>query len=217
MILLLYSQIILLGFANSLKTYHLGPNPHTPKEATTKPSITIGEDPKGNLPVQFSICVSTYSGLETRARLPYHHVLDIRGEGASKEQMEDSKAYYLKITLELEYSTLKNTGFVITEGAMKTLLRFGRVRIEEWIHMCVSVDAISGNLAVVVNGEVGFNETNPYLENSEDKMPKSAVNSVWFYGRFIILKYINLLIILQKGRNSPISISSLTSCLLRSL
>ena len=171
-----------------MKTYHLGPHPHSPKEADIAPSITIGADPKGKLPAQFSICVSTYPGLQTRAshvRLPYHSVLDIRGKDAPTEQMEDTKAHYLKVTMILEYETLKNTGFVITESANKALTRLGRVAIEEWIHICVSVDASNGNIAVVVNGEVGYNETNTILENSQDKMPQSAVNSIWFYGRLM--------------------------------
>ena len=172
-----------------MKTYHLGPHPHSPRAANIKPSITIGEDPTGKLPAQFSICVSTYSGLQTRAsdvRLPYHSVVDIRGLDAPTHQMEDNKAQYLKVTMVLD--TVKNTGFVITEHGTKVLARLGRVPIEEWIHTCVSIDAMTGHIAVVVNGQVGYNETNTYLENSQDKMPQSAVKSVWFYGRFLNLK-----------------------------
>ena len=112
-------------------------------------------------------------------------VLDIRGPNAPREELDESKADYLKITMLLEYSTMRNTGFVNTATATKALDRFGQVNIEKWSHICVAVDAISGLLLIVVNGEVAFNEVNKFLTNTVDKMPSSAVDSVWFYGKVL--------------------------------
>ena len=189
----------------SVTSYHLAPNLHSDQQQAVPPSVTIGQDPRGKLPPKFTICASFYFGLRTRVtQRKAKLVLDIRGPKAPKEELEESKAHYLKITMLLEYSTMKNTGFVVTASATKALYRFGQVNIEKWNHICASVDAISGFLSIVINGEVAFNEINKFLINSVSTMPPSAVDSVWFYGEFIDLASFQTHIF-QRETSSPTS------------
>ena len=115
-------------------------------------------------------------------KLPMHLILDVRSSPTPRDPEDQDRGLYFRVTNLLEYSTMSNTGFVVTETAVKALGRFGQVTIEDWIHICVSVDAVTGQTLVVANGEVAFNEKNEFLANSRDKMPATAVNSVWFYG-----------------------------------
>ena len=116
-------------------------------------------------------------------KLPLHLILEVRGDPTPRDPEDENRGLYFRVTNLLEYSSMKNTGFLVTDGAVKALGRFGRVTIEDWIHICVSVNAVSGQTLVVANGEVAFNEVNEFLENSLDKMPATAVNSVWFRGK----------------------------------
>ena len=116
-----------------------------------------------------------------------HLALEVRNDSTPRDppgwNTYPEKGVYLGVNSQLEYSTMRNTGYVVTGTAAKGMGRFGRVTIEDWIHICVSVDAVSGQTLVVANGEVAFDEKNEFLANSVDKMPASAVNSVWFYGK----------------------------------
>ena len=116
-------------------------------------------------------------------KLPLHLILEVRGDPSPRDPEDENHGLYFRVTNLLEYSSMRNTGFLVTERAVKALRRFGRVTIEDWIHICVSVNAVSGQTLVVANGEVAFNEVNEFLENSQDKMPATAVNSVWFHGK----------------------------------
>ena len=119
---------------------------------------------------------------------PMQLILEVRGSPAPRDPEDQNRGLYLRVTNLLEYSTMSNTGFVVTETAVKALGRFGRVTIEDWIHICVSVDAVTGQTLIVANGEVAFNEKNEFLANSLDKMPATAVNSVWFYGEELMFR-----------------------------
>ena len=123
-------------------------------------------------------------------KLLYHLAMEVRGDSTPRDppyRLTDTETgLYLGVYSLLEYSTMSNTGFVVTDTAVKALDRFGQVTIEDWIHICVSVDAVSGQTLVVANGAVAFNEKNEFLADSIDKMPETAVNAVWFSVRRIL-------------------------------
>jgi hypothetical protein len=183
---LLLSALLLPAPSLQLAVYHLDPNPHTMKEINVSPTVTVATDPTGKLPAQFSICVSFHVSIRSRALnvpgTPGQIVMEVRGDPSPRNPSALDEGLYLRNKHLLEYSTMKNTGFISTEGAIKSMMRYGSVVMEDWVHICTSVDAVTGDVLVVVNGDVALNEKNEYLENSEDKKPESAINSTWFYG-----------------------------------
>ena len=179
-------MFMILVTNNAMRVYHLDPQPHSPKLSSVIPSVTIAEDPRGKLPSSFSICVSLFSGLRTKSRAgdKNHFMVEVRGPRNPEDETDSpQKAVYLVIRAQLDYETMKNTGFISAGGAVKTLRKFGKVTIEQWSHICISVDAVTGQLLVMVNGEIGFDEVNKFLVNSTDKMPPAANGSVWFFGK----------------------------------
>ena len=54
--------------------------------------------------------------------------------------------------------------------------------MEAWNHLCTAMNAVTGEVLLVVNGEVAFNGILDFLKDSEDRKPVSALNSTWFYG-----------------------------------
>ena len=194
--------LLLLLFDCSLcmDVFHLNPDPHSQREIPVSPTITIAEDPRGSLPPQFSLCASFYQSLTTSGpnragfrntaeKLPYHVFLEMRADSSPwVGGVWEDEGLYFRVTNLLEYSTLSNGGFINFEGATSTLSRFGRVTIDGWVHICFSIDAVSGDTLIVVNGEVAYNEKSKFIENSMSKMPKSAVNAVWFYGKTFLSK-----------------------------
>ena len=163
--------------------YHLEPSPHSARKnfSFSPPTLTIAKDPKGKLPELFSICFSFYQGLNTRVFST--QILEIRGDQAPKDPTQGDKGLFYRVWTKLQSSTLLNIGYVNTEEGSKSLMPIGTVVVEEWIHICTSVNAVTGDLLIVVNGDIAYNDKNKFLENSEDKMPTSAVNAIWFYGK----------------------------------
>jgi len=184
---------LLLQCSLPMKVYHLDPYPHSPQPLQISPLITVANDPIDRLPDQFAVCFSSYASLTTSSvthKLSNwaHTVLEIRSLPNPRNPLPDrmNDGLYLRINNHLEYATMKNTGFVATESAVKALLRYGEVVVDGWHHTCTSVNSVTGDHLIVVNGEVAFNEKNEFLENTEDKKPRSAVNSTWFYGEYSI-------------------------------
>ena len=84
----LLGKVILLCFLRGclpMAFYHLEPSPHSSREkaSTSPPTLTIGKDPRGKLPEQFSFCFSFYQGLNTRVFST--QILEIRGDQGPKD------------------------------------------------------------------------------------------------------------------------------------
>ena len=140
---------LLVPRSNPVTVYHLDPSPHSPKPWSTgpqsawtsAPAATVAADPRGRLPDQFSICASFFVSLWTPTAKTSraggvksdHLVLEIRGTPSPREYWAPEEGLYVRTTHVLEYSTMKNTGFAVTETAVKALYRFSPL---SWPYDC---------------------------------------------------------------------------------
>ena len=146
------------------------------KEEVVTDYVSLANDPKSNLPKDFTICSSVFV-----------HVVTLTDTIVFELLKEDGSPWFL-LSLEVQsrdYKTLSETMKMYFENPETSKVenkRFTGTIIpivpNSWCHICMGLDTVSGQLRIVVNGKLLVNEEKEYFRNTNSWLPGSLKNKL---------------------------------------
>ena len=148
---------VIIG-ARNLKYYstHIVKKNVWGKEEVVTDYVSLAEDPKSNLPKDFTICSSVFVHVVTLTDIIVFELLK-----------EDGSPWFLLSldVLSRDYENLSETMKMYFENPETSNVENKRytgtiipIVPNSWCHICMGLDTVSGQLRIVVNGKVLVNE-----------------------------------------------------------
>ena len=168
---------VIIG-ARNLKYYstHIVKKNVWGKEEVVTDYVSLAEDPKSNLPKDFTICSSVFVHVVTLTDIIVFELLK-----------EDGSPWFLLSldVLSRDYENLSETMKMYFENPETSNVENKRytgtiipIVPNSWYHICMGLDTVSGELRVVVNGKVLVHEEKEYFRNTNSWLPGSLENKL---------------------------------------
>ena len=168
---------VIIG-ARNLKYYstHIVKKNVWGKEEVVTDYVSLAEDPKSNLPKDFTICSSVFVHVVTLTDIIVFELLkedgspwfllEISLRSRDYENLSEKMRLFLEnpVTSKLESYWFTDTIIPIVPNA--------------WCHICMGLDTLSGQLRIVVNGRVVVNEEKEYFRNTNSWLSRSLKNKL---------------------------------------
>ena len=168
---------VIIG-ARNLKYYstHIVKKNVWGKEEVVTDYVSLAEDPKSNLPKDFTICSSVFVHVVTLTDIIVFELLK-----------EDGSPWFLLSldVLSRDYENLSETMKMYFENPETSNVENKRytgtiipIVPNSWYHICMGLDTVSGELRIVVNGKVLVHEEKEYFRNTNSWLPTSLKNKL---------------------------------------
>ena len=130
---------------------------------------TLIVDPKANLPSQFTICGTVFLANAVGGQRVWVQLV--------KEDMSPWFDIYTELkNAEKDTEEIVHKCWIVVNGAWFYLSDFGSLHYNRWVHMCVSLDLITGLISPVVDG---YRIDTKMIANLGDNRPKSLARRVY--------------------------------------
>ena len=163
---------------SSLKYYstHIVVPQQWGNEESVTDYVSLANDPKSNLPKDFTICSSVFIHVVTVSESIVFNMLkddgspwfllEISLRSRDYENLSEKMRLFLEnpVTSKLESYWFTDTIIPIVPNA--------------WCHICMGLDTLSGQLRIVVNGRVVVNEEKEYFRNTNSWLSRSLKNKL---------------------------------------
>ena len=168
---------VIIG-ARNLKYYstHIVKKNVWGKEEVVTDYVSLAEDPKSNLPKDFTICSSVFVHVVTLTDIIVFELLK-----------EDGSPWFLLSldVLSRDYENLSETMKMYFENPETSNVENKRytgtiipIVPNSWCHICMGLDTVSGQVRIVVNGKLLVNEEKEYFRNTNSWLPGSLENKL---------------------------------------
>ena len=168
---------VIIG-ARNLKYYstHIVKKNVWGKEEVVTDYVSLAEDPKSNLPKDFTICSSVFVHVVTLTDIIVFELLK-----------EDGSPWFLLSldVLSRDYENLSETMKMYFENPETSNVENKRytgtiipIVPNSWYHICMGLDTVSGLLRIVVNGKEVVNKEKEYFKNTQSWKPKSVAGKI---------------------------------------
>ena len=142
--------------------------------------VTLANDPKANLPNDFTVCSSLFIEFMTTKN---NFIEIFKKDGTHWFQMDlehlrDYKTFSERISMYYGSDLFK---FWDSKVAINP---------HSWYHICLGLDTVSGHLRIVINGQVIFDSIKELFINTTSVKPKSVAGK--FTGNIIVRNFFYL-------------------------
>ena len=137
--------------------------------------IVLKTDPMGDLTDQFTICNSLFVDYVTTSELFL---------ALYQENGDPWVSYFIQEGRNVKDLTERIT--IVFNDKNNFFWKSGiAVKPHSWYHACFGLDAVSGQLRIVINGIILVDELITYFINSKDTKPKSLANHVAMFKSYV--------------------------------